>query len=155
MKRVSLTLIILFCLLNATAQSPALKKFSFLLGSWELLTKDGKITEHWKKGPKQYTGASYKHTNQGDSTLTETVIIQQLHGSWFYCVTGYEKNNLGTTHFRLISTKKNYLVFENREHDFPQKIGYHLKEKDRLSAWITGKNSGKEMKIDFDYSRKN
>lgn len=155
MKKAILPLLLLFCFFNTNAQTHSLKKFDFLLGSWELNTIDGKITEHWKSGAKTYLGASYKHTNKGDSALSETVIIQQLHGSWFYSVTGYKKNNMGTTHFRLISSKKNTLVFEDREHDFPQQIGYKLKEKDKLFAWIAGKNKGKEMKIDFEYQRKN
>lgn len=136
------------------AQKMPIKRFSFLLGHWELKTKSGKITEHWKSNSNTYSGSSYTYNEKGDSTLTETIVLKEINGNWEFSVTGYEKGNTGTTHFKLISTKENSFVFENAAHDFPQRIVYQPQGKDKLIAWIEGKMNGKERKIDFAYHRK-
>ncbi len=155
MKKIILLTYLSLSVLIANAQNSSLKKFSFLLGNWEMKTKTGKITEHWKNDSKTYQGSSYKHNLKGDSTLTESVIIKQINGQWFYCVTGHEKGNTGTTNFRLVSTKKGIFTFEDRNHDFPQRVVYQPQGKDNLKAWIEGKANGKDLKIDFAYIRKN
>jgi len=153
MKKIIITLFILLICLSAITQTPSVKEFSFLLGNWELKTKNGKTTEHWKSNAKTYAGSSYKHHTKGDSTLTETIILKQINGVWHYCVTGYEKNNEGTTNFKLISSKNNTYIFENPAHDFPQRITYQPKGKNNLLAWIEGKMNGKDLKIEFPYQR--
>jgi hypothetical protein len=44
-------------------------------------------------------------------------------------------------------------VFENPEHDFPQRIGYRLVRPDFLSAWIEGTRGGHARRVDFAYRR--
>jgi uncharacterized protein YxeA len=154
MKKIALLFILFISGLCTTAQTLTTNRFSFLLGNWELKTKTEKITEHWKSNSKMYTGSSYKHNAKGDSTLTETIIIKPINNVWYFCVTGYEKGNAGITNFKLVSTKNNIFIFENKAHDFPQRIVYQSKGKDRLFAWIEGKMDGKESKIDFLYQRK-
>lgn len=154
MKRLILLAFLTLSSLILNAQDISSKKFSFLLGHWELKTKDGKITEHWKSNGKTYMGSSYTYSAKGDSTLTETIILKEINRNWEFSVTGYEKGNTGTTHFKLISSKENTFTFENKKHDFPQRIVYQPQGKDNLLAWIEGKMNGKERKIDFAYQRK-
>jgi hypothetical protein len=45
------------------------------------------------------------------------------------------------------------IVFENLEHDFPQRIGYQRSGPDSLSAWIEGTRDGEARRIDFPYRR--
>ena len=47
------------------------------------------------------------------------------------------------------------VVFENLEHDFPQKIGYQRTGADTLLAWIEGTQKGQTRRIDFTYRRAN
>ena len=44
------------------------------------------------------------------------------------------------------------VVFENPQHDFPQRIGYQRKGADML-AWIEGEQGGKARRIEFPYRR--
>lgn len=57
------------------------------------------------------------------------------------------------TAFPLVSLEGHTAVFENREHDFPQRIVYKLEESDRLAAWIEGTVSGQARRIDFPMNR--
>jgi hypothetical protein len=45
------------------------------------------------------------------------------------------------------------VVFENLEHDFPQRVGYRRDGADTLTAWIEGTRDGKTKRIDFPYKR--
>jgi hypothetical protein len=45
------------------------------------------------------------------------------------------------------------ILFENREHDFPQRIGYRRDGRDALAAWIEGSVNGKSRRVDFAYRR--
>jgi hypothetical protein len=45
------------------------------------------------------------------------------------------------------------VVFENPEHDFPQRVGYKRNGSDALDAWIEGQANGKSRRVDFSYQR--
>jgi hypothetical protein len=45
------------------------------------------------------------------------------------------------------------VVFENPEHDFPQRVGYKRNGSDALDAWIEGRANGKSRRVDFSYQR--
>ncbi len=154
MKQIYLFLVLFTGFLTSIAQSVPADELSFLFGNWELKTAEGKVTEHWKKEGNQLLGSSYKHDFKGNRTLTETIVLKQIKGKWQFLVTGYEKGNEGTTAFKLVSSKNNTFIFENLEHDFPQRIVYQPQGKAKLLAWIEGKVNGKDRKIDFPYTRK-
>jgi len=44
------------------------------------------------------------------------------------------------------------LVFENPEHDFPQRIGYE-RDGDGMRAWIEGTLDGRSRRVEFAYMR--
>ena len=54
-----------------------------------------------------------------------------------------------TTSFRLVSFVNGQAVFENREHDFPQFVIYHIPDGDELLATIEGKVDGEQRSVDF------
>ena len=45
------------------------------------------------------------------------------------------------------------VVFENLEHDFPQRIGYQRNGPNTLLAWIEGSQQGQFRRIEFPYRR--
>jgi hypothetical protein len=55
--------------------------------------------------------------------------------------------------FKLVKLEKNLAVFENPEHDFPQRIIYKLEDGETLKARIEGKSKGKERGVDFPMKR--
>lgn len=147
---------IVICL-SLTIASKAQQKKSdlptFMLGKWEMITSKGKITESWTKTRYGMTGKSYQHQMNGDSILTESVDIKMINNTWHYCVTGHQKGNEGTTNFKLVSIAGEIYVFENKSHDFPQRIVYQNKGKNAMTAWIEGEIGGKLKKSEFPYHR--
>lgn len=139
--------------LYTSAQKTTLKNFDFLIGNWEMKTKTGKIIERWQKYRDSLTGSSHRFNAQGDSVLTETIVLKQKNDVWHFCVTGYEKGNEGRTDFKLISSADETFTFENKQHDFPQQIVYQNKGKNELLAWIEGEIDGKRRKMEFPYQR--
>jgi len=65
------------------------------------------------------------------------------------------KENAGETPFKLIRSSAAEAVFENPEHDFPQRVIYRLAKSGNLEARIEGTTSdGKAKGIDFPMDRK-
>ena len=157
MKRTHLNFMVLiligFCT-NVSAQKKPSKTFAFILGSWEMQTPKGKIVEQWKQNPdKTLSGKSYRINAKGDSLLTETLKIKKIGKDTFYCSTVTGQNEGGETCFKLIATKDETYVFEDKTHDFPQRIVYQNQGKNDLLAWIEGELNGKSRKSEFRYKR--
>ncbi|WMW81842.1 DUF6265 family protein [Undibacterium cyanobacteriorum] len=55
--------------------------------------------------------------------------------------------------FSLLSAHPDEVIFENLEHDFPQRIIYRREGNDRLKARIEGMRNNKLRAIDFPMSR--
>ena len=45
------------------------------------------------------------------------------------------------------------VVFENPDHDYPQRVGYRRIGADSVLAWIDGTSNGKQRRVDFAYRR--
>lgn len=150
MKKTILLLGICFFAIASKAQTK-LSDFNFLLGHWEMKTEKGKTSEHWRKSPDSLNGKSYRHAANGDSVLLESVTIKKIKGNFYFCVTG--AGNADLVMFKLVSTANKTFVFENKQHDFPQRIYYQPKNKNSLFAWIEGEINGKKEKSEFPYQR--
>lgn len=151
MKR-ALTLLLLISTIFSKKAQKSLGQFDFLLGNWEMKSAEGKTTEEWIKGKNSLNGKSYKHNLNGESVLLETVVIKKINGSFYFCVTG--AGNKDRVDFKLISADDSKLVFENKQHDFPQRIVYENKGKKEMFAYIEAVINGKETMIAFPYHRK-
>jgi len=58
-----------------------------------------------------------------------------------------------TAFFPALVLSDTLVVFENPEHDFPQRIGYELSGADSLMAWIEGSSGDATRTVDFAYER--
>ncbi|TCC93820.1 hypothetical protein EZ428_03350 [Pedobacter frigiditerrae] len=155
MKKYLILLAFIFIVqLSANAQNKSIKQFNFMLGSWEMKTAKGKITETWLKYKDSLIGKSYRHNLKGDSVLTETLVIKKIDGNFYYCSKVSGQNDNQTIKFKLLPVKENTFIFENPSHDFPQRIVYQNKAKDELLAWVEGEKNGKKGKSEFNYLRR-
>jgi hypothetical protein len=57
------------------------------------------------------------------------------------------------TVFRMITGSDGEVVFENPEHDFPQRIIYRRESADALFARIEGQEKGVNKAMDFRFKR--
>jgi hypothetical protein len=157
MKRIYFSFVILvligFCS-KVQAQKEPSKTFAFVLGNWEMQTSKGKIVEQWVQSSDQsLSGKSYRINAKGDSVLSETLQIRKIGKELFYCSTVANQNEGKEVCFKLVSTKDKIYIFENKEHDFPQKIVYQNQGNKEMLAWIEGELNGKIRKSEFRYKR--
>jgi len=142
------------CSGSIAQQRTSVSDFSFLKGSWTMNTAKGRIVESWKMSKDSgMDGISFSISNSGDSTLLETIRIYESAGSIYYEPSGNGPGNDSTVSFKLISVENGIFVFENRNHDFPQRISYQSQSASNVLAWIEGTVNGKFRKIEFPYSR--
>ncbi|MBK8845473.1 MAG: hypothetical protein IPO27_02500 [Bacteroidetes bacterium] len=111
----------------------------------ELWTKINDTTSH---------GQSVIISANGDTTFLENVLVKKVKGVWYYAPTVTDQNEGKEVLYKLISAESNTYTFENKNHDFPQRIIYSFTDKKIVNARIEGEVKGELRGEDFQFSRK-
>ncbi len=123
-----------------------------MAGCWE--RRDEKksifISEQWMKPAGTSILGMGRTVKKGKTTDWEFMRIEKRTDGFFFIA--QPKANVEETAFKLISSTLNGVVFENKEHDFPQRVIYNWRGK-TLTGRIEGNNNGKFLGIDFPMSR--
>lgn len=144
--------------ISVSVFSQGKKDFNFknllaLEGTWSMPSGNGVIIEDWVRQSKnELKGSSYKIEN-GDTTFMENLRLVRSKNLIQYIPTVFNQNEGQPVIFTLVAVDDGQYVFENTEHDFPQRIIYHLKEKNSLVARINGKTSKGFRENIFEYVR--
>jgi hypothetical protein len=142
--------------LTASAQKFSDKDFKALhslQGLWKVETGRGPIYEEWyKKDENKLAGKSYR-INNTDTTVMERIELYISGNEIIYSPVVSDQNNQQAVPFKLISDTDGRYVFENKEHDFPQRVIYKLVSNDAVHARIEGVRNGQQRGSDFRYSR--
>ncbi len=142
----SLTLGLYACSANNPNDISQLK---FILGEWESINPEGALYEVWEKeNDSVYAGHAYALSGK-DTTFSEIAKIIKRNDGIYYSVT---VNHGSTTDFLLISTGKE-CIFENPNHDYPQRIIYSKHHSDSLYARIEGTVDNAFSKEEFFYGK--
>jgi hypothetical protein len=144
--------IIIFCLLISACLSTQNEqnKFDWLTGSWQGNYETGNYIETWEKNNNGILFGVSCYIENTDTIFKEKLLLEYKSDSWVYTATVGSKEPVP---FRLIKSENNKWIFENKEHDFPQRIIYDLKENNKLNAWIEGEIDGKFSKEEFPMTR--
>lgn len=130
----------------------SLKDLKWMLGNWESKTDEGVLYEDWSKlNDSTYNGHAYAISLDGDTTFNENAKVILRNGTIIYSVT---VNNEESTDFTLVDNEQQ-AVFENINHDYPQRIIYKSLSSDSLFARIEGTVDGAEESEDFRYGKAN
>ncbi len=150
-----LTLIAFVACWSAYAQAPGTFAPLYALagGTWQMKTKKGYICERWKKISKTEMYSEGFRVTGKDTVIEEKVRVVQKSDGIYYIPTVTGQNDGKEVHFKLTSSTNKEYIFSNPEHDFPQRVIYHLVAPDSLHAWIDGQYKGKYVKQDFYYNR--
>jgi hypothetical protein len=135
---------------------PKITQVSWLTGRWQTVrpAKTGappvKIQEEWHPAL-DTTMMSVGTTTKGDSIVDSELVVIREAGKHLM----YEAHPRGQASalFHSIELTDSTVVFENRSHDFPQRVGYERFGADSLLAWIEGTQKGKLKRIEFPYRR--
>ncbi|MBK5285495.1 MAG: hypothetical protein JJE25_08820 [Bacteroidia bacterium] len=151
--KIIITILIVFSFsCNRVSNRDDLKKIenmNWLIGTWSNISDDGKLSEVWAKtSDTVFSGKSFK-IFQDDTVFSERISLELLRGGLFYIPVVHNQNNGLPVAFKLISNSGAEFIFENKEHDFPQRIIYKNTGKDSLYASVEGNDDGTFRKEEF------
>src|SRR5215212_5180369 len=136
--------------IGAATQPPiTIEQVSWLAGCWEHVTPQRRVEEHWM-APRGHTMLSAGRTVAGEKLVEfEMVLIREQDGRL-----AYESHPSGQPSAVFLSQtlRAQEVVFENLQHDFPQRIGYK-RDGNALLAWIEGPRNGQTRRVEFPYTR--
>ena len=155
MKLIIIFLFALTCFsMPATAQSEKSQDFNLLkqlTGKWRMQTNKGTLYEEWMQvNDSLLKGKSFR-VNNGDTVLLESVELKLSNNNIYYIPVTAHQNNQQPVIFTLIKTENKQYVFENKSHDFPQRVIYELPEGGKLHALIEGDINGEFKRSEYHY----
>jgi hypothetical protein len=145
--------LIYFLMLVSCQPEKNLDEFQFLIGKWEGKRDEMTLQELWKNEDGAFLSGEGVVVAGTDTLFHEKVKLEIREGDVFYIAT--LPNNKEPVAFKLVSSETNRWSFENKEHDFPQEITYHLIKPDSLHATISGNDKGKPSKEEFYFKKIN
>jgi hypothetical protein len=121
-------LVVFFSILLQVGFSQSIDPFLWLEGTWEMpRPKGGFRLETWKQNDSNsLIGKGIKVVNV-DTTLLESIEIKADNIETWYIPIVPDQNNATSILFKLVSSTDHQFVFENPQHDFPQRITYIFK----------------------------
>jgi hypothetical protein len=138
---------------ESTTVLSKIRQMEWIIGKWENITRDGSLYEIWTKtNDTIYSGRSFMIANN-DTVFSERISLELKKNELFYIPTVCDQNNAQPITFKLVSNEKNEIIFENKEHDFPQRIIYTNSNPDSLYARVEGNDNGKFRKEEFFMKR--
>ncbi len=143
------------CGSNTKNEQSKLDSFKWILGFWEMSTPEGTVTESWiKTSDSTYSGIGKYVDSSGQVLSSEEIQIVLRDGNLLYIPVVSNQNNGEPVVFNEVSFSDTLIVFENKMHDFPQRITYHKQLGDALLAFIEGEINGETQRIDYPYTKK-
>lgn len=153
LRLVTIGLILLVGCLIATAQTakPTLNDLSWLAGCWEANLRGREVNEQWMKPAGGIMLGMARTVAQGKAAEFEfTQIREDKDGAIFYVA---KPSGQAEASFKLVKLQNKEAVFENPQHDFPQRIIYRLEAGGSLFARVEATVKGQLRGIDYPYKR--
>ena len=151
---------ILFCLLllicggcaskSGNEATPTLDDLNWIVADWRgKHSGSGEFYESWTRTGDHFVGSGYQVAD-GDTIFGESLRIEDRDGALFY-VAGVS-HNASEIGFLLVNCSKHRAVFENPDHDFPQRITYELSEDGTLyvRAGLINEEQGRVLQFFFE-----
>ena len=126
-------------------------RLAWIGGCWQRTARNGQIIDEQWMAPKAETMLGMSRTVRGDSLIEyEQLRIGERAGKAVYFAVPVRQT---PSEFTAASVNDTLVVFENPQHDFPQRIIYRKRGADSLIARIEGTSNGTARGIDFPYAK--
>lgn len=134
------------------ANKVSVSQLGWLTGQWRM-ERAGRVTEeHWMAPAGGLMLGMARTVSKGKVLSFEFTQIREGPGGELYFVA--QPAGQKEAAFRLLSYSDNEVVFENKEHDFPQTICYRLNTDGTMLAYIEGPGPGGATKrAEYPYKR--
>ena len=151
MRIILLCLLLLPRLVFAQEKTFTINDLAWLKGCWNSERNGRAITEHWLK-PAGGTMLGISRTvAEGKTVEFEFMQIrQEANGEILFIA---KPSGQPEATFKLSKGTAREVIFENPQHDFPQRVIYRLQGDGSLLGRIEGVSKGKEKAVDFPMTR--
>ena len=140
--------------LHTTAQHKNKQDFNpikQLAGRWGMQTSKGILYEEWIfVNDSLLKGKSFRVNNK-DTLMSETMELKLSGNNIYYIPVTAKQNNQQPVIFTLVKIENKQYLFENKAHDFPQRIEYTLPHDEKLYVQIEGNINGTYKRSDYHY----
>lgn len=136
--------------ISGSAAAPTLEGLVWLTGTWTGTQHGLDMEEVWLKPKGNTMLAVHRDVQAGRTVSFEFLRIEASGERITYWASPQGKP---ATPFRLAELKDKRVVFENPEHDFPQRIIYWLDTNGALHAKIEGNLNGKPASEEWTWRR--
>jgi hypothetical protein len=137
----------------ASAQTPksSINDLAWLAGCWEGTIRGRQVNEQWMKPGGGIMLGMARTVSQGKAAEFEfTQIREDKDGAIYYVA---KPSGQAEASFKLVKLQNKEAVFENLQHDFPQRIIYRLQPDGSLFARVEATDKGQLRGIDYPYKR--
>jgi len=133
----------------STLASAQIGRVAWLAGCWSLSSGERSVDEQWM-APRVASMQGMSRTVRGDKLVAYEFVMLRERGE----LLDYEvsPSAQARTVFTSTSITDSSVVFENLQHDFPQRVAYR-RNGDQLLAWIEGPRNGQMRRIEYPYQR--
>src|SRR5690349_18050491 len=123
---------------------------SWIAGCWQGKMGSGTTQEQWMKPEGDSMLGMSRTVVNGKTPYFEFLQIKRDGDDLVYVARLQGKE---PTPFKLVKLNESAAVFENLQHDFPQRIAYQRQIDGSLIATIEGDDKGKPKRVDFPMQR--
>jgi Domain of unknown function (DUF6265) len=134
---------------HAQDQKRSIESLNWLAGCWQGTGKQEGITEQWMYPAGGLMLGMGRTVKDGRAVEYEFTRISEEHGTLVYTAT---PSGQETASFTLSGGAAGEFIFENKQHDFPQRVIYKLQD-GSLLARIEGTMNGTLKGIEFPMHR--
>lgn len=139
-----------FVLFTASVLSQDDSIIKLFPGKWKMISDKIEYYEEWKLiNSNELTGIGFS-IEEADTVLSEELYMQKFSEQWAYVAIPV---NQAITLFALTEYSESKFIFENKEHDYPQRIIYEFIADSNLNAATEGVIDGELMRRDFNFIR--
>ena len=135
--------------LATPAAASGVQDLTWLQGCWAMTDGDRTVEEQWMAPRGGVMLGAGRTVRAGRVVEYEFIVIREEGGRLVYEA---RPSGQATALFPVREQTPRSVVFENLQHDFPQRVAYS-REGDQLLAWIEGPRNGQTRRIEFTYQR--
>ena len=149
----SATIVLAAVSLGATPDGATLNDLEWVLGEWRAESDGALVYESWTAEEDAVLRGVGWRVEDGDTVFGERLRIEEVDGRIDYIAD--VEHNEDEVPFTLASVIGDVFVFENAEHDWPQRIIYIRKSGDAMVVVVEGTDDGKDRSFELVFTRSN
>jgi hypothetical protein len=150
MKNRSYLVLLLPLLFSCSGSTVGVEDFSWLDGKWEGHRSDMVTFEHWSPAEGKSMQGIGGVVMRSDTVFAEKIRIEERADGLYYVAS--VPGNPAPVDFKFKGFENDTAVFENLQHDFPQRVLY-IKTKDGMFACVEGKQDNKFLREEFSFQK--